>query len=117
MIISAFHIGFTLRLHIRPVHTLYRPLHDVFIGYINEDSAADCLQAVSAVFTVPIIGAVLSLFRCPELTRTKAGGSGTGITFGIYGPLIVLITCFQPKGVIGITGRIAEKFGRKTNGR
>lgn len=34
----------------------------------------------------------------------------------IYGLLIVLITCFQPKGVIGIAGRIAEKFGRKPTG-
>lgn len=63
----------------------------------------------------PIIGAAIFI-PLSEFTRIKLGGSGTGIDLMIYGLLIVLITCFHPKGVIGIVGRIAEKFGRKPTG-
>lgn len=63
----------------------------------------------------PIIGAAIFI-PLSEFTRIRLGGSGTGIDLMIYGLLIVLITCFQPKGVIGIAGRIAEKFGRKPTG-
>ncbi len=63
----------------------------------------------------PIIGAAIFI-PLSEFTRIKLGGSGTGIDLMIYGLLIVIITCFQPKGVIGIAGKAAGKFGRKKTG-
>ena len=64
----------------------------------------------------PIIGAAIFI-PLSEFTRIKLGGSGTGIDLMIYGLLIVLITCFRPKGVIGIAEKVAEKFrGKKTGG-
>ena len=63
----------------------------------------------------PIIGAAIFI-PLSEFTRIKLGGSGTGIDLMIYGLLIVIITCFQPKGVIGIAGKVAGKFGRKKTG-
>ncbi|WP_245530461.1 branched-chain amino acid ABC transporter permease [Pseudothermotoga thermarum] len=49
----------------------------------------------------PIIGASI-LIPLSEYTRVSLGGTGKGIDLMIYGVLIVLIVCFEPKGIIGI---------------
>lgn len=59
----------------------------------------------------PIIGAAIFI-PLSEFTRIQLGGSGTGIDLMIYGLLIVLITCFQPKGVIGIVQQLSAKMAR-----
>ncbi len=63
----------------------------------------------------PIIGAAIFI-PLSEFTRIKLGGSGTGIDLMIYGLLIVLITCYQPKGVIGIIEKLAGKFKKQKTG-
>jgi branched-chain amino acid transport system permease protein len=63
----------------------------------------------------PIIGAAIFI-PLSEFTRIKLGGSGTGIDLMIYGLVIVLITCFQPKGVIGIVEMLANKYKRQKTG-
>jgi branched-chain amino acid transport system permease protein len=59
----------------------------------------------------PIIGAAIFI-PLSEFTRIQLGGSGTGIDLMIYGLLIVLITCFQPKGVVGIVQQWSAKIAR-----
>ncbi len=63
----------------------------------------------------PIIGASIFV-PLSEYTRIKLGGSGTGIDLMIYGLLILLITCFQPKGVIGIIDSLGRRLGKKESG-
>lgn len=63
----------------------------------------------------PIIGAAIFI-PLSEFTRIKLGGSGTGIDLMIYGLLIVLITCYQPKGVIGIVEKVSNRFRQQKNG-
>ncbi len=63
----------------------------------------------------PIIGAAIFI-PLSEFTRIQLGGSGTGIDLMIYGFLIVLITCFQPKGVIGIVQQLADGLKQKDKG-
>lgn len=63
----------------------------------------------------PIIGAAIFI-PLSEFTRIQLGGSGTGIDLMIYGLLIVLITCFQPKGVIGMAEKVADRFRREKPG-
>ena len=46
----------------------------------------------------PLVGAVI-LVPLEETTNAWFGGSGTGITFIVYGAIILLITRFQPGGV------------------
>lgn len=60
----------------------------------------------------PIIGATIFI-PLSEFTRMKLGGSGTGIDLMIYGLLIVLISIFQPKGIIGIVESIRNKTNKK----
>ena len=63
----------------------------------------------------PIIGAAIFI-PLSEFTRINLGGSGTGIDLMIYGLLIVLITCFQPKGVIGMLEKFFNGFKKKKSG-
>lgn len=70
------------------------------------------LGGVGNVFG-PIIGASIFI-PLSEFTRIKLGGSGTGVDLMIYGLLIILITCYQPKGVIGIVQKLAER-SKKAN--
>lgn len=53
----------------------------------------------------PIIGASIFI-PLSEFTRIKLGGSGTGLDLMIYGAVIVLITSYQPQGVIGIIRKL-----------
>lgn len=49
----------------------------------------------------PIIGAAI-LIPLSEYTRALLGGTGKGIDLMIYGALIVIVACFEPRGVLGL---------------
>jgi branched-chain amino acid transport system permease protein len=53
--------------------------------------------AAAAVFG-PLIGAMI-LIPLEETTNAAFGGGGTGITFIVYGAIIVFVARFQPGGV------------------
>jgi len=63
----------------------------------------------------PIIGAAIFI-PLSEFTRIQLGGSGTGIDLMIYGLLIVVITSYQPKGVIGIIETVRNRRNKNKNG-
>lgn len=62
----------------------------------------------------PIIGAAI-LIPLSEYTRILFGGTGKGIDLIIFGLLVVLVACYQPKGMIGLFGGWARK-GQRTGG-
>jgi len=72
------------------------------------------LGGVGSIFG-PIIGAAIFI-PLSEFTRIRLGGSGTGIDLMIYGLLIILITCFQPRGVIGMVEKLVDRSGRQKRG-
>lgn len=60
----------------------------------------------------PIIGS--AIYYSLELwMRRLTGGSGSGLNLIIFGLLIVLVTCFEPQGIIGVAKRIQSRFTRK----
>ncbi len=63
----------------------------------------------------PIIGAAIFI-PLSEFTRIQLGGSGTGIDLMIYGLLIVVITSYQPKGVIGIIETVRNRRNKNNDG-
>jgi branched-chain amino acid transport system permease protein len=70
-----------------------------------------CLVAtLGGVGTVwgPVIGAFI-LIPISEFTRIQFGGGGKGTDLIIYGFLIMVISIYQPFGVIGITKRFKKK--------
>lgn len=83
-------------------------LYAVMVGFADPDSVLGILVSVKMVITAalggagtlfgPLVGAVI-LVPLEETTNAWFGGSGTGITFIIYGAIILLITRFQPGGM------------------
>ncbi len=73
-----------------------------------------CLIAtLGGVGTVwgPVIGAFI-LIPISEFTRIQFGGGGKGTDLIIYGFLIMVISIYQPFGVIGITKRLKKRSPR-----
>jgi branched-chain amino acid transport system permease protein len=75
-----------------------------------------CLIAVlGGVGTLwgPAIGAVV-LISLSETTRIWLGGTGKAVDLMIYGALIVLVAVFQPRGLMGLVGRLGRRQDRPT---
>lgn len=56
----------------------------------------------------PIIGAAV-LIPLSEYTRIFFGGTGKGIDLIIFGVLVVLVSCYQPNGIIGLFKRWSKR--------
>jgi branched-chain amino acid transport system permease protein len=56
-------------------------------------------------FWGPLLGAAV-LMPLAELTRSYLGGRGTGLDLAIYGALIVVISVFQPGGLVELLKRL-----------
>ena len=56
----------------------------------------------------PILGAFV-LIPLSEITRTRLGGSGRAVDLMLYGALIVLISVFQPSGLVGLRRRFQRR--------
>jgi branched-chain amino acid transport system permease protein len=78
------------------------------VGFIDPDSALGILVSVKMVIVAalggagtlfgPLVGAII-LIPLEETTNAVFGGGGTGITFIIYGAIIVFVARFQPGGI------------------
>jgi branched-chain amino acid transport system permease protein len=73
-----------------------------------------CLVAVlGGVGTLwgPALGAAV-LISLSETTRIWLGGTGKAVDLMIYGALIVLVAVFQPRGLMGLVGRLGRRRDR-----
>ena len=96
-------------------------LYAIMIGFADPDSVFGILISVKMVIIAalggagslfgPLIGAVL-LIPLEEWTNAQFGGSGTGITYVVYGAIILLIARFEPGGVLDLVARIRAKTSR-----
>ena len=97
-----------------------------FFKYIDSDTVFPL--SVSMIFVLvtvlggignvdgPIIGSAI-YYSLELLVRRLTGGSGSGLNLIIFGILIVLVTCFEPQGIIGVVKRIQGHFtDRKERG-
>lgn len=83
-------------------------LYALMVGFIDPDSVLGILISVKMLIIAalggagtlfgPLVGAMI-LVPLEETTNALFGGGGTGITFIVYGAIIVLIARFQPGGV------------------
>jgi branched-chain amino acid transport system permease protein len=97
-------------------------LYAVMVGFIDPDSALGILISVKMVITAalggagtlfgPLVGAII-LVPLEETTNAWFGGGGTGITFIVYGAIILLITRFQPGGIAEIWRHVTRRFERR----
>ena len=86
-------------------------LYAVMVGFIDPDSALGILISVKLLIVTalggagtlfgPLVGAMI-LIPLEEITNAVFGGGGTGITFIVYGAIILLVARFQPGGIAAI---------------
>jgi branched-chain amino acid transport system permease protein len=60
----------------------------------------------------PLAGAAI-LVPLEEISNNMLGGKGAGLTFVVYGAIIVLIARFQPGGVLTLVKRLWAKRSSK----
>ena len=85
-------------------------------GFIDPDSGFGILISVQMVIIAalggagtlfgPLVGALI-LIPLQTATNTWFGGGGSGLTYILYGGIIVLIARFEPGGLIDLWHRVA----------
>jgi branched-chain amino acid transport system permease protein len=93
-------------------------LYSIKTGFIDPDSGFGILVSVQMVIIAalggagtlygPLVGALI-LIPLQTATNTWFGGGGTGLTYILYGGIIVLIARFEPGGVFELWDRLAPK--------
>jgi branched-chain amino acid transport system permease protein len=92
------------------------------VGFVNPESGLGILVSVQMVIIAalggagtlygPIIGAII-LIPLQSATNTWFGGSGSGLTYIIYGGIIVLIARFEPGGLLELWHRLVAPQGER----
>ena len=97
-------------------------LYAIKTGFIDPESGFGILVSVQMVIIAalggagtlygPLVGAII-LIPLQTATNTWFGGGGTGLTYILYGGIIVIIARFEPGGLHEMWHRIAPKFRRR----
>jgi branched-chain amino acid transport system permease protein len=87
-------------------------------GFVDPESGLGLLISVKILIMAalggagllfgPLVGAAI-LVPLEELSNSYLGGQGAGLTFVVYGAIIVLIARFQPDGVLTLITRSIER--------
>jgi branched-chain amino acid transport system permease protein len=98
-------------------------LYAVKTGFIDPDSGFGILVSVQMLIVAalggagtlfgPLVGALI-LVPLQTAANTWLGGSGSGLTFILYGGIIVLIARFEPGGLHELWRRLAPWIWRRT---
>jgi branched-chain amino acid transport system permease protein len=99
-------------------------LYVVKTGFIDPGSGFGILVSVQMVIVAalggagtlygPLLGALI-LIPLQTLTNNWLGGGGSGLTFIIYGGIIVLIARFEPGGLLELWHRLSRKRGKRAD--
>jgi len=97
-------------------------LYAVMVGFVDPDSVLGILVSVKMIIVAalggagtlygPLVGAAI-LIPLEETTNALLGGGGTGITYIIYGAIIVFVARFQPGGVAALWRQAAAFRARR----
>jgi branched-chain amino acid transport system permease protein len=94
-------------------------LYAMMFGFVDPESGFGILISVKILIMAalggagllfgPLVGAAI-LVPLEEISNSWLGGKGAGLTFVLYGAIIVLIARFQPGGLLSLfTGRSKPK--------
>jgi branched-chain amino acid transport system permease protein len=99
-------------------------LYSIKTGFIDPESGFGILVSVQMVIIAalggagtlygPLVGAII-LIPLQTATNTWFGGGGTGLTYILYGGIIVLIARFEPGGLHELWYRVAPKFRKRAH--
>jgi len=84
-------------------------LYAMMFGFVDPESGLGILISVKMLIMAalggagllfgPLVGAAI-LVPLEEISNSKFGGQGAGLTFVVYGAIIMLIARFQPGGIL-----------------
>jgi branched-chain amino acid transport system permease protein len=90
-------------------------LYAMMFGFVDPESGLGILISVKMLIMAalggagllfgPLIGAAI-LVPLEEVSNNLLGGKGAGLTFVVYGAIIVLIARFQPGGILTLIKRL-----------
>src|SRR5216684_7832242 len=93
-------------------------LYAMMFGFVDPESGLGILISVKILIMAalggagllfgPLVGAAI-LVPLEEISNNLLGGKGAGLTFVLYGAIIVLIARFQPGGVLTLINRMLAK--------
>jgi branched-chain amino acid transport system permease protein len=93
-------------------------LYAMMFGFVDPESGLGILISVKMLIMAalggagllfgPLVGAAI-LVPLEEISNNLLGGKGAGLTFVVYGAIIVLIARFQPGGVLALINRLWAK--------
>jgi branched-chain amino acid transport system permease protein len=96
-------------------------LYAMMFGFVDPESGLGILISVKMLIMAalggagllfgPLIGAAI-LVPLEEISNNLLGGKGAGLTFVVYGAIIVLIARFQPGGILTLIKRLWAKRGK-----
>ncbi len=101
-------------------------LYSIKVGFVNPESGLGILVSVQMIITAalggagtlygPIIGAIL-LVPLQSATNTWFGGSGSGLTYILYGGIIMLLARFEPGGLVELWHQVWPRIRRLLQGQ
>jgi len=93
-------------------------LYATMFGFVDPESGLGILISVKMLIMAalggagflfgPLVGAAI-LVPLEEVSNNLLGGSGAGLTFVVYGGLIMLLARFQPGGLLELLGRLRRR--------
>jgi branched-chain amino acid transport system permease protein len=96
-------------------------LYAMMFGFVDPESGLGILISVKMLIMAalggagllfgPLIGAAI-LVPLEEISNNLLGGKGAGLTFVVYGAIIVLIARFQPGGILTLINRLWARRGK-----
>jgi len=99
-------------------------LYSIKTGFIDPESGFGILVSVQMVIVAalggagtllgPLVGALV-LVPLQTASNTWFGGSGSGLTYILYGGIIVLLARFEPGGLHELWYRVAPRLARRSN--
>ena len=91
------------------------------LGFVNPESGLGILVSVQMIIVAalggagtlygPLIGALI-LIPLQSATNTWFGGGGSGLTFILYGGIIVILARFEPGGLLELWRRLSARVAR-----
>jgi branched-chain amino acid transport system permease protein len=89
-------------------------LYAIMFGFVDPESGCGILISVkmlimaalggSGLLFGPLVGAMI-LVPLEEISNSLLGGKGAGLTFVVYGAIIVVIARFLPSGILALFAR------------
>lgn len=93
-------------------------LYAILFGFVDPDSGLGILTSVKMLIMAalggagflfgPLVGAAI-LVPLEEVSNNLFGGKGAGLTFVVYGAVIMLLARFQPGGLLDLVRRLQQR--------